>query len=140
LRALRGVFASAVIVLASVAQPVQAQVSTRQISLPNQDYTETTQDLVVQAIGGPIVINRAWTWGRWYLNDRWADLIIYPDPMGGVAAVDRADRIYTRLSTQTNNNDPSAATNPAGVVTLPRRSRNWPSAILEEATAAAKPA
>ena len=35
----------------------------------NQDYTESTQDLAVKVAGGRAVINRTWSWGRWYLND-----------------------------------------------------------------------
>ena len=75
-----------------------AQPSTRQVSLPNQDYTESTEDLAVKVLGGQVAINRTWTFGRWYLNDRWADLVLQPDPLGGVLAVNRADRIYTRVS------------------------------------------
>ncbi|MBN9367147.1 MAG: hypothetical protein J0H59_08940 [Comamonadaceae bacterium] len=58
-----------------------AQPSTRQVSLPNQDYTENTEDLAVKVLGGQVAINRTWTFGRWYLNDRWADLVVLqPDP------------------------------------------------------------
>jgi YD repeat-containing protein len=77
--------------------PAQAQASTRQVTLPNQDYTESTEDLVVKVLGGRIVIDRTWTWGKWYLNGAWADLILQPDPLGGVLALNRADRIYTRV-------------------------------------------
>ncbi|MFT3779450.1 MAG: RHS repeat-associated core domain-containing protein [Ottowia sp.] len=89
---------TALLLCALLLAPVaQAQTSTRQISLPNQDYTESTEDLVVKVLGGQVVINRTWTWGKWYLNDRWADLVLQPDPLGGVLAVSRADRIYTRV-------------------------------------------
>ena len=88
----------AALALSLVMGLAQAQPSTRQISLPNQDYTESTEDLVVKVLGGQVAINRTWTFGRWYLNDRWADLVLQPDPLGGVLAVNRADRIYTRVS------------------------------------------
>ena len=88
----------AALTLTLVIGQAQAQPSTRQVSLPNQDYTESTEDLVVKVLGGQVAINRTWTFGRWYLNDRWADLVLQPDPLGGVLAVNRADRIYTRVS------------------------------------------
>ncbi|WP_238946571.1 RHS repeat-associated core domain-containing protein [Vandammella animalimorsus] len=89
----------------------QAQQSTRLVSLPNQDYTESTEDLVVKVLGGHVVINRTWTWGRWYLNDTWADLILQPDPMGGVLAINRADRIYTRLGAQSGTSSADSSSN-----------------------------
>lgn len=88
----------AALALSLVMGLAQAQPSTRQVSLPNQDYTESTEDLVVKVLGGQVAINRTWTFGRWYLNDRWADLVLQPDPLGGVLAVNRTDRIYTRVS------------------------------------------
>ncbi|ARU03923.1 hypothetical protein CCO03_03825 [Comamonas serinivorans] len=81
-----------------LSQEALAQSATRQISLPNQDYTESTQDLVVKVMGGYVNINRTWTYGKWYLNDAWADLVLVPDPMGGVLAVGRADRVYSKAS------------------------------------------
>jgi len=76
----------------------QAQRSTRTVSLPNQDYQETTQDLVVKVLGGVVQINRTWSYGKWYLNPRWSDLILLPDPLDGVQALARGDQIYTRPS------------------------------------------
>ena len=91
-------------------QPVQAQQSQRRVSLPNQDYTESTQDLAVKVAGGRVVINRTWSWGRWYLNDAWADLSLRsaPDSLGAspgqaapIIAIGRAERIYKRVTAAT---------------------------------------
>ena len=91
-------------------QPVQAQQSQRRVSLPNQDYTESTQDLAVKVAGGRAVINRTWSWGRWYLNDAWADLSLRsaPDSLGAspgqaapIIAIGRAERIYKRVTAAT---------------------------------------
>ncbi|MFV0478634.1 MAG: hypothetical protein ACK5ME_12495 [Parahaliea sp.] len=75
----------------------QAQTSTRQVSLPNQDYRESTEDLSVKVLGGHVRINRDWTRGKWYLNARWSHLVFHPDPLGGVLAISRADTLYTRI-------------------------------------------
>ena len=90
-------------------QPVQAQQSQRRVSLPNQDYTESTQDLAVKTAGGRAVINRTWSWGRWYLNDAWADLSLRSAPCMSaspgqavpIIAIGRADRIYKRVTAAT---------------------------------------
>jgi hypothetical protein len=85
-------FAALCLLLLTVAL-AQAQMSTRQVSLPNQDYSESTEDLVVKVLGGQVVINRTWTWGKWYLNDKWADLVLQPDPLGGVLGILRIIKI-----------------------------------------------
>ena len=90
-------------------QPVQAQQSQRRVSLPNQDYTESTQDLAVKTAGGRVVINRTWSWGRWYLNDAWADLSLRsapymrasPGQTAPIIAIGRAERIYKRVTAAT---------------------------------------
>ena len=90
-------------------QPVQAQQSQRRVSLPNQDYTESTQDLAVKVAGGRVVINRTWSWGRWYLNDAWADLSLRsapymrasPGQTAPIIAIGRAERIYKRVTAAT---------------------------------------
>jgi len=90
-------------------QPVQAQQSQRRVSLPNQDYTESTQDLAVKVAGGRAVINRTWSWGRWYLNDAWADLSLRsapymsasPGQTAPIIAIGRAERIYKRVTAAT---------------------------------------
>lgn len=90
-------------------QPVQAQQSQRRVSLPNQDYTESTQDLAVKVAGGRAVINRTWSWGRWYLNDAWADLSLrsapymsaLPGQAAPIIAIGRAERIYKRVTAAT---------------------------------------
>ena len=115
---LRALTASCALLLGlSVAPSVWAQASIRQVSLPNQDYTESTEDLVVKVLGGKVVINRTWTFGRWYLNGNWADLVLQPDPMGGVLAISRADRIYTRLGAQSGT--VSADAGGVGMVGVP---------------------
>jgi YD repeat-containing protein len=96
---------AALTALAVLARLAQAQTTTRQISLPNQDYTESTQDLSVKVLGGQVTITRTYSWGKWYLNDAWADLVLQPDPMGGVLYVQRIDRVYARIT----NSDPTQA-------------------------------
>ena len=86
------------LVLAACALPASAQQTTRQVSLPNQDYTESTVDLAVKVLGGVVEIRRTWTWGRWYLNDKWSDLELQPDALGGVKSISRAGRAYSRQS------------------------------------------
>ena len=81
-----------------LASPASAQQTTRQVSLPNQDYTESTVDLAVKVLGGVVEIRRTWTWGRWYLNDKWSDLELQPDALGGVKSISRAGRVYSRQS------------------------------------------
>ncbi len=106
------------VLISLAAGTAHAQLSTRQISLPNQDYTESTEDLVVKVLGGRVAINRTWTWGKWYLNDRWGDLILYPDPMGGVLAVGRADRIYTRLANRSGSGSQGANSSGGGSTSI----------------------
>ena len=75
--------------------------------MPNQDYTESTQDLAVKTAGGRAVINR--TWSRWYLNDAWADLSLRSAPCMSaspgqavpIIAIGRAERIYKRVTAAT---------------------------------------
>ena len=43
---------AALTALAVLARLAQAQTTTRQISLPHQGYTESTQDLFVKVLGG----------------------------------------------------------------------------------------
>ena len=77
--------------------------------MPNQDYTESTQDLAVKTAGGRAVINRTWSWGRWYLNDAWADLSLRsapcmsasPGQAAPIIAIGRAERIYKRVTAAT---------------------------------------
>ncbi len=77
--------------------------------MPNQDYTESTQDLAVKTAGGRAVINRTWSWGRWYLNDAWADLSLRSAPCMSaspgqavpIIAIGRAERIYKRVTAAT---------------------------------------
>jgi YD repeat-containing protein len=85
-------------VLLCVLPCAHAQSSTRTISLPNQDYSESTADLSVKVLGGYARILRSWSYGKWYLNDRWSDLVLMPDPVGGVLAIARAERIYSRTN------------------------------------------
>lgn len=86
-----------VLVLAALTAPglVQAQ----EVSLPNQEYTESHTDLSVATVAGQVQLRRTWTSGRWYLNPAWADLRLHPDPLGGVLAVERAGSIYQRIGT-----------------------------------------
>lgn len=118
----------------------QAQPSTRQVTLPNQDYMESTEDLVVKVAGGQVAINRTWTFGRWYLNDRWSDLVLQPDPLGGVLAVSRTDRVYTRVS---GTAPPTAAPTAASVWHCSAKSPTCaaaPGATPTPAAATSKPA
>lgn len=84
------------LVLAACVFPAAAQQTTRQVSLPNQDYTESTVDLAVKVLGGVVEIRRTWAWGRWYLNNKWADLQLQPDALGGIKSISRAGRVYSR--------------------------------------------
>ena len=118
-------------------QPVQAQQSQRRVSLPNQDYTESTQDLAVKTAGGRVVINRTWSWGRWYLNDAWADLSLRsapymrasPGQTAPIIAIGRAERIYKRVTaatlaaSQAQEEAAAAPSHPCPArATMPRRS------------------
>ena len=66
----------------------QAQPVTQSVRLPNQEYTESREDIKVKVLGGYVRINRSWVAGRWYFNPAWAKLKFIPDPMGGVLAID----------------------------------------------------
>ncbi|RRD55627.1 hypothetical protein EII20_14260, partial [Comamonadaceae bacterium OH2545_COT-014] len=77
--------------------PAQAQPITQSVRLPNQEYTESREDLQVKVLGGHVRINRSWVAGRWYLNPAWANLKFIADPLGGVLAVDRAGSLYERV-------------------------------------------
>lgn len=75
-----------------------AQPISQSVLLPNQEYTETREDLSVKVLGGHVKIARTWVSGRWWLNPAWASLKTIPDPLGGVLAVDRAGSIYERTA------------------------------------------
>ncbi|NLD15603.1 MAG: RHS repeat protein, partial [Gammaproteobacteria bacterium] len=75
----------------------QASIS-QSVRLPNQEYSESSEDLKVKVLGGHVRINRSWVAGQWYLNPAWANLRFQPDPLGGVLAIDRAGSMYTRLA------------------------------------------
>lgn len=75
----------------------------QQILLPNQEYTETSTDLSVKSLAGPVRIQRTWTAGQWYLNPAWANLRLIPDPLDGVLAVERAGSIYERTGSQVSS-------------------------------------
>ncbi len=75
-----------------------AQPISQSVLLPNQEYTETREDLRVKVLGGHVKIARTWVSGRWWLNPAWASLKTIPDPLGGVLAVDRAGSIYERTA------------------------------------------
>ena len=78
-------------------QRAQASVS-QSVRLPNQEYTESSEDLKVKVLGGHVRINRSWTAGKWYLNPAWANLRFEPDPLGGVLAIDRSGSMYKRTA------------------------------------------
>ena len=78
--------------------PAAAQPVSQSIRLPNQEYTESREDIKVKVLGGYVRINRSWVAGRWYLNPAWANLRFIADPMGGVLAVDRAASLYERTA------------------------------------------
>ncbi len=81
-------------------QPLQArgqgQGVSEQVLLPNQEYSESSEDIAVKALGGRIRIRRSWVAGQWYLNPAWASLRFVPDPLGGVLAINRAGSLYER--------------------------------------------
>lgn len=77
-----------------------AQPISQSVRLPNQEYTESRQDIAVKVLGGYVAIHRTWASGRWYLNPAWANLRLIPDPMGGVLAVQRASVIYERTGSK----------------------------------------
>lgn len=82
--------------LSVLAQPVS-----QSVRLPNQEYTETRQDIAVKVLGGQVAIQRTWAAGRWYLNPAWSNLRLIADPLGGVLAVQRAGSLYERTGSQT---------------------------------------
>ncbi|RYF46969.1 MAG: RHS repeat protein, partial [Comamonadaceae bacterium] len=88
--------------------PLVAQA--QQILLPNQEYTESSTDLSVQTLAGPVRIQRTWTAGQWYLNPAWANLRLIPDPLDGVLAVERAGSIYERTGSQVSSQSASSGT------------------------------
>ena len=68
------------VVLSLLLSPwAQASVS-QSVRLPNQEYTESSEDLKVKVLGGHVRINRSWTAGKWYLNPAWANLRRFLDP------------------------------------------------------------
>lgn len=71
---------------------------TQSVRLPNQEYTESSQDLRVKVLGGHVCINRSWSAGNWHLNPAWSNLRFVPDPLGGVLAIDRAGSMYKRTA------------------------------------------
>jgi RHS repeat-associated protein len=81
--------------LSALAQPVS-----QSVRLPNQEYTETRQDIAVKVLGGHVAIQRTWAAGRWYLNPAWSNLRLIADPLGGVLAVQRAGSLYERTGSQ----------------------------------------
>ena len=89
--------------------PATAQPVSQSIRLPNQEYTESREDIKVKVLGGHVRINRSWIAGRWYLNPAWANLKFIPDPMGGVLAVDRAASLYERTGNGTPSSSASSA-------------------------------
>ena len=99
MRSLRLLFALGVQALAlAFALPAFAQPITQSVRLPNQEYSESREDIKVKVLGGYVRINRSWVAGRWYLNPAWANLRFIADPMGGVLAVDRAASLYERTA------------------------------------------
>ncbi|MFT3779453.1 MAG: RHS repeat-associated core domain-containing protein [Ottowia sp.] len=80
-------------VLPALAQPIS-----QSVRLPNQEYTESREDIKVKVLGGHVRINRSWVAGKWYLNPAWANLRFIADPMGGVLAIDRAASLYERTA------------------------------------------
>ena len=87
-----------VLLATSLLTPAAAQPVSQSIRLPNQEYTESREDIKVKVLGGYVRINRSWVAGRWYLNPAWANLRFIADPMGGVLAVDRAASLYERTA------------------------------------------
>ena len=68
-----------------------------EVKLPNGEYIERHDDLVVKVLGGTVTLTRTWSNGRWYLNPAWAALRFARDPLdGSVKAVDRAGSLYVR--------------------------------------------
>jgi len=55
---LRAFFALFLLVALFLGHSAHAQSSTRSISLPNQDYTESSTDLSVKVLGGYVVVLR----------------------------------------------------------------------------------
>ena len=88
----------AFVLAATLLTPAAAQPVSQSIRLPNQEYTESREDIKVKVLGGYVRINRSWVAGRWYLNPAWANLRFIADPMGGVLAVDRAASLYERTA------------------------------------------
>lgn len=90
--------ALALVLTTGLLTPAVAQPISQSIRLPNQEYTESREDIKVKVLGGYVRINRSWVAGRWYLNPAWANLRFIPDPLGGVLAVDRAGSLYERTA------------------------------------------
>ena len=83
MRSLRLLFALGVQALAlAFALPAFAQPITQSVRLPNQEYSESREDIKVKVLGGYVRINRSWVAGRWYLNPAWANLKFIPGPPG----------------------------------------------------------
>jgi len=91
---LRVLLSALVVAIAWPGSYAQAQQSVRSISQPAQDYSESTEDLSVKVLGGYVRITRSWVGGKWYLNDRWSDLDLQPDHLGGVGSVSRGGLTY----------------------------------------------
>ena len=58
-----------VLLATSLLTPAAAQPVSQSIRLPNQEYTESREDIKVKVLGGYVRINRAWVAGRWYAGN-----------------------------------------------------------------------